>query len=188
MDKLGLISSIFKEIKTLVLSRQIFAIAFFIGLGSLFLLNFSDNMLNLFHLLSFRDRYVEIIGVISYTAFFVVFSGLIYYGWNWIYNKGKRKYETNRDEKNKLKLLESLTPVECSYLAYYLLNKSQTAYFAPSDGVIGGLEVKNILYKSSTIGTMNHWAYLDLGYIIRLLLIQILLQIRFSNYLKISKP
>lgn len=159
MEFLSVISTSIKELKGIILSYRIFIIAFSIGLGGTLLLTLPDNVLETFYIKELRDNQTEVIGSIAFICLFITFCGLAYYVGVWLFGLGKGKYRAHKMEENEIEVLKQLTPVECTYLANYIFKQTQTAYFAPSDGVVGGLESKGILYRSSNLGRVHKFAY-----------------------------
>ena len=159
MDLLSAITANIKELKDFLLSYRIFVIAFFVGLGGVFFLTLPDNLLDIFHVKDLRDTYIEVIGALSFFSLFVAFSGFVYYVGAWVWELGRGKYRSRKREQGEIEVLKRLTIVECAYLAKYMSKQTQTAYFAPSDGVVGGLESKGILYRSAHLGRVHEFAY-----------------------------
>jgi len=159
MEILGVISTSIKELKDIIISYRIFIIAFFIGLGGTLLLALPDSLLETFYVKELRDNQTEVIGSIALVCLFIAFCGLAYYVGVWLFGLGKGKYRARKREENEIEVLKQLTPVECTYLANYIFKETQTAYFAPSDGVVGGLESKGVLYRSSNLGRVHKFAY-----------------------------
>lgn len=159
MEFLGAISTIIKELKDIILSYRLFIIAFFIGLLGTLLLTLPDNLLETFYVKELRDNQTEVIGAIAFVCLFIAFCGLAYYVGVWLFGLGKGKYQARKRGESEIEVLKQLTPVECKYLANYIFKQTQTAYFSPSDGVVGGLESKGILYRSSNLGRVHNFAY-----------------------------
>jgi hypothetical protein len=159
MDLLSVITTSIKELKDFLLSYRVFIIALFVGLGGVFLLILPDNLLDIFHIKDRRDIYIEVIGAISFFSLFIAFSGVVYYFGVWVLGLGREKYRSRKREQGEIGILKRLTPVEGEYLVKYTFKQTQTAYFAPSDGVVGGLESKGILYRSSNLGRVHEFAY-----------------------------
>ena len=159
MEIFGAISTTIKELKDIIFSYRVFVIAFFLGFGGLLLLTLPDSLLETFYVKELRDNQIEAIGSIAFACFFIAFCGLIYFVGGWLFGIGKGKYRARKMEETEIEILKNLTPVECKYLVNYVFKQTQTAYFAPSDGVVGGLESKGILYRSSNLGRVHKFAY-----------------------------
>ena len=159
MEIIGAISTSIKELKEIIFSHRIFVFAFFIGLGGTLLLISPDSLLETFYIKELRDSQIQIIGSVAFACLFIAFCGLIYYVGGWLFGIGKGKYRARKVEETEIDILKHLTPVECKYLVNYIHKHTQTAYFAPSDGVVGGLESKGILYRSSSLGRVHNFAY-----------------------------
>lgn len=71
-----------------------------------------------------------------------------------IYNKGEIKAIKFH--------LNNLTPEEQGYLLYYIAKNRNTLYMRPTDGIIQGLEAKNIVYMASTLVDMRQGAAYNL--------------------------
>jgi hypothetical protein len=99
----------------------------------------------------------EVIGSISFFAIGLAICGVFHLlfseGFIWL-----KKFFKNFFSR-KYKSLESLTPVECSYLSYYIDGQTQTVYFSSFDGVVKGLEAKGIIYLIARRGLDDHEAY-----------------------------
>ncbi len=73
----------------------------------------------------------------------------------------RRKKKRNLRKKRELDELQlhKLTPDEKAYLLPFIYGEN-TMYFKMEDGVAGGLEAKNIIYRSSNMGSLvRGWAY-----------------------------
>jgi len=55
--------------------------------------------------------------------------------------------------------LHKLSPEEKVVLASYIRGDTKTLVLAPDSGVAGGLEASKIIYRASTIGSLDGWAY-----------------------------
>ena len=53
---------------------------------------------------------------------------------------------------NRKKLFKSLTPEEQSYLAPYIIDEKNSVSYALNDGIIQGLSLKGIVYRSTKMG------------------------------------
>lgn len=63
-----------------------------------------------------------------------------------------REFTANRRSlRKRIRALQDLTPQEQEVLTEYVRNNTKSR-FLPADGVIGGLQVKGILYQSSPFG------------------------------------
>ena len=75
---------------------------------------------------------------------------------------GKRMKRIRRAEalEAEKEALQGLTGDERTYLAPFVLGGENTVYFHVQDGVAGGLEAKEIIYRASTVGDMiNGFAF-----------------------------
>lgn len=65
----------------------------------------------------------------------------------------RRAYRRRRVQSSDRELLHGLTPDEKAYLLPFVVGEN-TLYFRVQDGVAGGLVAKQILYRSSTVGSI----------------------------------
>lgn len=61
--------------------------------------------------------------------------------------------------KGRIKSLKRLTPEEKLRLLPYIIDQKASTYHSINDGVINGLIAKNILFRSSNIGTMHSFPF-----------------------------
>lgn len=54
--------------------------------------------------------------------------------------------------RKRTEILHKLTPDEKAYLAPYILDEKNTQYFGIQDGIAGGLQAKEIIYRASFAG------------------------------------
>ncbi len=111
--------------------------------AGIFLLSAPDLWLDRFGVTELRGRHRSSIGTGTLLCAAMVLANVL----AWI---GKRiTWRTN--EKRLAKALYSLSADEKRVLRNYLSGDSHTGYFPVGDGVIGGLEAKRILYRSSGV-------------------------------------
>lgn len=99
---------------------------------------------------NFKDKYLTFISLvfIGSSAFILVAVG------TQVFKKIKLWYRSISFDRQIIKYLKELTPIEKNYLSQYIDNKTQTQNFSLLDGVAQGLVRKNILYLATSVGTM----------------------------------
>lgn len=125
---------------------QLLAISLVSGL----LLFLSDSLLEQIGIKALRDQYRPWIGII-----FLVFIGLLFS--KVVFSTAERiqRERAKRVKKKEVvKALENLTPREKEILGSYIRDNTKTKILS-SDGVVGGLRAKGILYQSSQYGRMG---------------------------------
>lgn len=85
-------------------------------------------------------------------AFTLSCAYLLAHGVIYVWNAFKQWHATRRTQKRRERALLRLTPDEKARLAPYILGRKASVTYAIGDGVVGGLEAKRILYRSSAIG------------------------------------
>jgi hypothetical protein len=65
----------------------------------------------------------------------------------------KGKYERESDLRVRRSLLKDLTPAEAKALAGYIDNDTKTQYFSIEDGVTRGLELQQIIFRSTSVSS-----------------------------------
>ena len=103
-----------------------------------------DKLAKLLALETFRTTFRKFLGPIFILFFSMLIVNIILHY--------KKKYEKIKIKKIKNKMLHSLTPEEKNYLRVYIIEKKNTLYPGISDGIMGGLEAKNITYRASSLG------------------------------------
>lgn len=66
----------------------------------------------------------------------------------------RKRLEWRRNLKRWERRLHNLTPAERKVLAKYIQGDTRTAYFSPEDGVVQGLELEKVLFRSANLGNM----------------------------------
>lgn len=71
-----------------------------------------------------------------------------------IYERRRQRRSQTRIDKLRAERLEKLTPDEKGYLLPYIANEENTLYFGIDDGVAGGLQAKEIIFRATNVGDM----------------------------------
>jgi len=137
-------------------AKQVFIVA----LAAWVLLLLPNSVVETLGLASLRDQYRPVVGVVALVATSWLAAILLYDAGAWIHKRFRFGRATRR-------LLESLSPVEKSYLKKFMSHKTRTATFSLSDGVARGLVAKRILYIPSNLSrdkdyfdyNLHTWAY-----------------------------
>lgn len=124
-------------------------------LAGAFLLFARPSLLALIGLEDFRKNYLGYIGAVTLLTGTLLLTHGVSSLANWI---GRR-----RSQNSQLKVwhatLQTLTPAEKVALRPYIFENENSALFSISDGVAGGLEAKDILYRASNIGPWGNFPY-----------------------------
>ncbi len=89
------------------------------------------------------------IGIVFLVSFVLVCSEGLW----WMVRKFQQRTESKALKAGRLRVLKALTALEKAYLAPYILNGENTVHFGIHDGVVGGLQSKEILYQAAAIGS-----------------------------------
>jgi len=76
-----------------------------------------------------------------------------------VYQSLSLRAKAQKNIKRLQERLHKLTPDEAAELFKFINEQTRTQYFSITDGVIGGLEAENIIYKSNNVGDLDAWAY-----------------------------
>ncbi len=119
--------------------------------AGIFLLSAPGPWLDRFGVTELRERHRLFIGIGTLLCTAMVLANVL----AWI---GKRiAWRTNK--RRFVKSLYTLSADEKRVLRNYVSGDSHTGYFTVGDGVIGGLEAKRILFRSSAIGVRFQFPY-----------------------------
>ncbi|UYN97671.1 MAG: superinfection exclusion B family protein [Enhydrobacter sp.] len=100
---------------------------------------------------SLRERYAEEFGI----TFVVSVAFLCAYALFAIGAGAQGLWRRHRRERQRRESLHALTADEKAYLVRYIEEGATTQLFAPEDGIAGGLQAKQIIYRSSNIFDMT---------------------------------
>lgn len=132
--------------------RKVFGILLFF---SVVVLSLPEQVLVKIHCGVLQKEYGTIIGVIfllSLSFWLMYFSGFL-----------KRKYEASQKEKNikkdRKKTLENLTNDEKLVIREYIFDGRTSVSGSIGDGIFGGLEAKDIIFRASQVGKFNGYNF-----------------------------
>ncbi len=126
-----------------------------ISLVSGILLFAGEFLLEKFGLNLFVNNFRPWIGIVFLMATSLIFIDILYQVSSWL----KSRYTNTRSQKKRFERLQNLTPEEKDVLLSYLIHNTRTQYFPINDGVVLGLELEKILFKSSNIGDPDNWSF-----------------------------
>jgi hypothetical protein len=126
-----------------------------IGLSATVILFLPTSYADTISLQEFRDSYRSYIGIIFIISWCYLGVQFVWY----IKSRVQKWYIGYQKDKIRINRLESLTPEERGYLAPYIQNNINTQRFEVDDGIIGGLETKEIVYRSSNAGDIYGFPY-----------------------------
>lgn len=96
----------------------------------------------------FRNEYRKFLGpALLLTTSFAIARLIMF-----IYRTIKTSIEKSQNEKVRLEYLQKLTPEEKGYLATFIIGKQNSINVGLDDGVMSGLERKQIVYRASNVG------------------------------------
>ena len=95
----------------------------------------------------FREDNRFWIGIAFVVSCSYLLAHVIWWGWG----KAVGWYESRRVRKVREDCLKELTPEEKEYLIPYIRDSRNTCRFDCTDGLIGGLEAKGIVFRSSSL-------------------------------------
>ena len=84
--------------------------------------------------------------------FLLTFFNCVVKGGSYLFDKNKKRRAIKKDIGRRQKMFERLTRAEKDILLLYIVNGTKTNRFPISDGVVGGLMQKGVLFVSSNIG------------------------------------
>jgi hypothetical protein len=119
--------------------------------AGVFLLFGPTSWLSQFGIAELRTRYRPFIGVGTLLCATMLLASVF----AWI----SKRMTWKINERRLIKSLCSLSADEKRVLREYASGETQTDYFPVGDGVIGGLEAKKILYRSSAISVRLQFPY-----------------------------
>ncbi len=131
--------------------RYLLPIALFTG----FLLFAPPELLARFGLIGWVEGYRQFFGLgFLLSATLLLSSGIMA-----IYDYAKGRKEEARLKNQRQQKLHKLSEPEKEVLRNFVHNQTTTQYLSIADGVVGGLEAKHILYRTSNVGGIYEWAY-----------------------------
>lgn len=121
-----------------------------------FLLFAGPGVLEIFGLSELSAKYKPYIGGV-----FLLSAALVLSHWAIsLYKRGEEKRRWAKRIKTSTKRLHNLTVEERDVLRGYIGGNTRTQYFHLESGVVSGLELEHILFKSSNVGSLDSgWAY-----------------------------
>lgn len=131
--------------------RYLLPIAIFTG----FVLFAPSEWLDIFGLTDVVERYRPYFGLLFLLATVLLISSSVMAGYDWV----KRWREETRMMKEMRQSLHCLSEPEKEVLRGYIDNGTKTCYLSIQDGVVGSLRAHGIIYRGSTVGKMDRWAY-----------------------------
>jgi hypothetical protein len=131
--------------------RYLFPIALVTG----FVLLASTGVLEVFGLAGLVEEYRPYLGVAFLLSSALLLTNWLTTGYEWV----REKRRQTRDVRSKQKRLLALTDDEKRILRSYIGGQTRTQYLSVNDGVVSGLEIEHILFKASSVGHVEEWAY-----------------------------
>jgi hypothetical protein len=118
----------------------------FIGISFVLsgLIFFPESIVNSLGLLEYREKTKIYLGISLLFCFIAIITFLFIYMAGVFYLKKRQKR------------LHCLTKHEKEILKRYIFNETRTDYFECNDGVIKGLEIESIIFRSSTISSTRY--------------------------------
>jgi hypothetical protein len=126
-----------------------------ISLVSGFLLFANDSFLGKFGLGEFVVNFRSWIGIVFLMTTSLIVIDVLYQIFAWL----KSIYINKRSQKIRFERFQNLTFEEKDILLSYLIQNTRTQYFPINDGVVLGLELEKMLFKSSNIGDPDSWPF-----------------------------
>lgn len=121
-----------------------------------FLLFARPSMLEVFGLAELSAKYKPYIGGVFLLAAALVLS-------HWaisLYKRGEKRRLWSRRIKSSKRRLRNLTAEEREVLRGYIGGNTRTRYFQLESGVVSGLQLEHIVFRSSNVGNLDEgWAY-----------------------------
>ena len=122
-------------------------VRYFVGIATVtgFILLAPNSMIERFGLLQYREK-----GKLYFAiAFFILSAIIIASG----FDHAERLYRGFFADRAREKRLHSLTDEEIKILSGYITEKTRTCYLDINDGVVSGLVIAKIIYRSSNISS-----------------------------------
>lgn len=121
----------------------------FIGISCVLsgLIFFPDSIVNSLGLLEYREKVKVYLGISLLICFIAIITFLFIYMAGISYLKKRQKR------------LHCLTKQEKEILKRYIFNETRTDYFNCNDGVIKGLEIESIIFRSSNVSSMSYGTF-----------------------------
>lgn len=94
----------------------------------------------------FREKYKVFLGPLFILTIFFCFAR--------VFNFFMSGHSERKRLKNRQKMLHQITPEEKGYLVPYIIHQKNTLYVGIDDGVMSGLETKQITYCASSTGSL----------------------------------
>lgn len=127
-----------------------------ISLVSGFALFASSDILEIFGINSLVAQIRPYLGIIFLLSSALLITNVVMSVYFWIQNK----YQEGNNLRMLQKRLHSLTDGEKRILEHYINNQTRSQYLSMLDGVVNGLELENIIFRSSNVARgVDRWAY-----------------------------
>ena len=129
-----------------LLKTNLLAVSTSLAIFSGLVLILPESLFSYFYLVDLRHNYLPVLGAIAFTSWLLTIL-LVLYRVLSVINIFARGY---------LFELSRLTPDECSRLNHFIRNKSLTATFNTTDGVVYMLQDKGLIYKAQSKEITEH--------------------------------
>ncbi len=131
--------------------RYLFPIALVTG----FVLLASTGVLDVFGLTELVEAYRPYLGAACLLSSALLLTNWLMLGYEWVTTRRRQV----RDLRARQKRLHALTDDEKRVLRSYIGSQTRTQYLSVNDGVVNGLELEHVLFKASSAGHVEDWAY-----------------------------
>ncbi len=119
-----------------------------LGLGSVAVLNAPDSVAGSTGITEFRETWRGYIGLVAFVAWSYLAAHLI----SWVVGLVVSCLKNRSIKRNQIDLLKALAPHERWYLKAFVCDEVTTIRCGMDDGIIGGLDAKGMVFRSSAVG------------------------------------